>query len=270
MNIWNLLLYQPLVNILILFYKILGQNLGLAIIVLTVAIRAVLIPLTTPSLEAAQKMKKLSPELAKLKKKYKKDRQGLAQAQLELYKKHGVNPGAGCLPQIIQIIILIALFQAFQQVLAGNGEVIDKLNQVLYSPLKLSSDHVIKTKFLYLDLNQPDLIKLPFKIDLLSFTIDKFPGLFLIAAAATQFLSSKIMLPQAKKAEKQAKKTPGEEDDMAAMMQKQMLYFMPLMTIFIGFRFASGLVLYWFTFSLFMLIQQLFMKNKSNEQRKKQ
>ena len=70
MSIWHLLLYQPLVNLLILFYKILGQNFGLAIIGLTLAIRGALLPLTLPSLKAAQKMKELAPELDKLKKKY--------------------------------------------------------------------------------------------------------------------------------------------------------------------------------------------------------
>jgi len=249
-----------------LFYQFLGHNLGLAIIVLTIAIRAVLTPLTKPSLEAAQKMKNLGPELESLKAKFKDNKQGLAQAQLELYKKHGVNPGAGCLPQIVQIIILIALYQAFNQVLSTDGEMIKKINEVVYPSLKLASDEVINTKFLYLNLAQPDFISLPFKYNLFGLVIDKLPGLFLLAAAVTQFLSSKLMMPQANQAAKQAKKTPKQEDDMAAMMQKQMLYMMPLMTLIIGFRFPSGLVLYWFTFSLFMLIQQLLMKkNKLKE-----
>jgi YidC/Oxa1 family membrane protein insertase len=262
MNIWQTLLYQPLLNALILFYNLLGQNLGLAIIGLTLAIRFLLTPLTKPSLEASQKMRKLSPELEKLKKKHKGDKQALAQAQLELYRKHGVNPGAGCLPQIVQIIILIALFQAFNQTLAGNGNVVQKLNEFLYAPLSLASDHSININFLYLKLTEPDLIKIPFSLNLLGFTLDKIPGLFLISAALTQFLSSKLMLPEAKKAEKAAKKTKGQEDDMAAMMQKQMLFLMPLMTLVIGFSFASGLVLYWLTFSSFMLVQQLLLKNK--------
>jgi YidC/Oxa1 family membrane protein insertase len=258
--IWNNLLYYPLINALILFYKILGQNLGLAIIGLTLVIRGALTPLTSPSMKIAQRMKELSPELEKLKKKHKKDKQAFAQAQLKLYQAHGINPAAGCLPQIIQIIILIALFQAFNQVLGANGEVVDKLNEVLYPFLQFAQKESINTRFLYLDLSQPDFISLPFKINFLSFSFNKLPGLFLLLAAVTQFFSSKLMMPAAKKAEEKAEKTPRPEDDVAAAMQTQMLYLMPLMTLLIGFKFPSGLVLYWFTFSLFMLIQQLLLK----------
>ena len=256
MNIWFAFLYQPLVNALMFFTQTLGGNLGLAIISLTLVLRTIMIPLTSPSLKAAQKMKDLAPELEKLKKKYKHDKTALAKAQMELYKKHGANPVSGCLPQIIQIIILIALFQAFSQVLRSNGETLVKLNEVLYSPLKLQSIEQLKTHFFYLDLTQPDLIKLPFKIGIDKFSLDKIPGLFLIGAALTQFLSSKAMMPTVKKEEKIAKKTKGKSDDMAAAMQEQMLYLMPAMTLFIGFTFPSGLVLYWLTFSLFMLVQQ--------------
>jgi len=267
MNPWHTLLYQPLVNLLILFYKIFGQNLGLAIIALTVAIRSALIPLTTPSMKAAQKIKELAPQLEKLKKKHKKNKQAMAKAQMELYQKHGVNPAAGCLPQVLQIIVLIALFQAFNQVLRPDGDVIEKLNQVLYSFLRFKDSQVINTRFLYLELTQPDLFKI-MAINIFGKVIDKLPGVFLLAAAVTQFLSSKAMMPAAKATEAKAKKTKGEEDDMAAMMQKQMLYMMPIMTILIGFRFPSGLVLYWLTFSLFMLGQQLLMKRNKNKNNK--
>lgn len=259
------MLYQPLVNALILFYKIFGQNLGLAIIGLTVAIRGLLIPLTKPSLQAAKKMQQLAPELEALKKRHKDNKQALAQAQMDLYKQHGVNPAAGCLPQIIQIIILIALFQAFNQVLRADGDIIDKLNAILYPSLQLAKNTIINTRFLYLDLNKPDLIPLPFSFNLLNLKISSLPGIFLIASAVTQFLSSKMMMPAIKKEAAVAKKTVTEEDDMAVMMQKQMLYMMPLMTLLIGFRFPSGLVLYWITFSLFMLIQQLTLKTNKTK-----
>lgn len=260
MSIWFILLYQPLVNGLIFFYKLLGANLGWAIIVMTVVIRFLLTPLTLPSIKATTKMRQLAPELEKLKKKYKKDKQALARAQLELYKKHGANPAAGCLPQILQIVILIALFQAFNQVLKTDGDIITKLNQVLYPMLKLKEGSKLSLKFLYLDLGKPDFFQLPFKITFGKIVFDKFPGIFLLGAAITQFLSSKLMMPQAKKEEAIAKKTEEQTDDMATMMQTQMLYMMPLMTILIGFTFPSGLVLYWLTFSLFMVVQQLFVK----------
>ena len=259
---WNTIFYQPLVNALIFFYQLLGQNFGLAIIGLTLFIRGALTPLTLPSLKSAQKLRTLQPELEKLKKKHGKDRQAFAQAQLKFYQEQGVNPAAGCLPQIIQIVILIALFQAFNQVLRADGDIIQNLNQVLYPSLKLAKDTVINTKFTYLNLTQPDTIPFAgFKI--FNFTLDRLPGIFLILAAATQFLSSKLMMPAAKASKAESQKTPGQSDDMAAAMQTQMLYFMPIMTLFIGFRFPSGLVLYWLTFSTFMLVQQLILKKKS-------
>ncbi|MEK7622994.1 MAG: YidC/Oxa1 family membrane protein insertase [Patescibacteria group bacterium] len=260
---WNTFFYQPLVNALIFFYQFLGQNLGLAIIGLTVVIRGILTPLTLPSMKSAQKIKDLQPELNKLKEKYGSDKKVFAQKQLEFYKEKGVNPAAGCLPQIVQLIILIALYQVFNQVLQPDGNIIEKLNQVLYPPLQFSPDAVLNSRFLYLDLTKPDVFTIP-AIKIATFTFDKLPGLFLIASAVAQFFSSKLMLPAAKASEAGAKLTPPVEDDMAVAMQKQMLYLFPIMTLFIGFTFPSGLVLYWFVFSLFMLIQQLLMNRKAN------
>ena len=264
-ELWHTLLYQPLVNALILFYQLLFANLGLAIIVLTVVVRGLLIPLTLPSMKASQKMKELAPELEKLKKRHKNDKQALARAQMELYKKHGANPAAGCLPQIIQLVVLVALFQAFRQVLFENGDMVQRLNQILYEPLKLAGGTSINTRFLYLDLTKPDIFSLPEGVSF----IPGIPGFFLIAAALTQFLSSKMMMPKVKQSAKVAEKTPGEMDDMAVTMQKQMVYLFPLMTLVIGFSFPSGLVLYWFTFSLLMALQQYFLRLKSEPESKK-
>ena len=257
---WFSLFYQPLVNALIFFYNLLGGNLGWAIIGLTVTIRLLLTPLTLPSLKSAQKLKELQPELNKLKEKFGRDKQVFAKKQLEFYKANGVNPAAGCLPQIAQIVILIALFQAFSQVLTQNGNMIDNLNQILYAPLRLAQETTINNRFAYLDLTQPDLFNMPV-INLFGFKLDKFPGIFLVASAVIQFISSKLMMPAAVKVKSLAEKTKEQGDDMAAAMQQQMLYLMPVMTLFIGFKFASGLVLYWLTFSLVMLFQQLWLNH---------
>lgn len=264
MNLWFTLLYQPLVNALVFLYKILGQNFGWAIIGLTLALRSALLPLTLPSLKMTQKIKEIQPELEKLKKKHKNDKQGFAQAQLKLYQKHNINPASGCLPWIVQIVVLIALYRAFNNVLRPNGDMIGQLNKILYPFLTLSKEVILNTRFFYLDLTKPDLIGLPFKLNLGILKLEKIPGIFLIAAAATQFFSSKLMLPRVREAEKLSKKTPEKEDDMAVTMQKQMVYMMPLFTIFIGFSFPSGLVLYWTTFSAFMLIQQLYSRKKNS------
>lgn len=259
-DLWTTFLYYPLINGLIFFYRLLGENLGWAIIGLTASLRFLLLPLTLPSLKAGQKLKELQPQLEKLKKKHKNDKQKLAQAQMELYRKHGANPAAGCLPWIIQIVVLIALFRAFNQVLVTNGDTISQLNEILYQPLKLAPDAQINSQFAYLNLSKPDVFSLPFEFKIGPLELNKIPGAFLVAAAAVQFLSSKLLLPQAQAAKKQAKKTPEKEDDMAAAMQQQMLYLMPIMTIIIGFTFPSGLVLYWLTLSIVMASQQLLIK----------
>lgn len=248
---WRTFLYQPLVNGLIAAYG-LFDNLGWAIINLTMVIRILLLPLTLPALKAAQKMKLLSPKLAKLKEKYKGNKQKLAEAQMDLYRSAGVKPLAGLLPQVVQIAILIALFQAFRQVLGGNGS-IDGLNELLYPFLKFPAETKLNLGFFYLNLTEPDLIRIAGR---------NFPGIFLILSALTQFLAAKVMMPVSKKQEQISKKTTEKTDDFAAAMQTQSLYIFPVMTIFIGFTFPSGLVLYWLVFSLFNLVQQIIMRRQ--------
>lgn len=244
---WQKLLFQPLLNGLFFFYR-LFSNLGWAVIAMTSLLRLVMYPLTVPSLKMAKKMRDLAPEIEKLKKKYKDDKKGFSLAQWELYRREGANPASGCLPQIVQIVVLIAFFQAFNLLLKTGPETIENLDKWLYPLLKLPESIVLNTRFLYLDLTKPDV----FRIGGLP-----IPGFFLLGAALTQFYSSKLMMPVVKSISKEAKKTPGEVDDMAASFQKQSLYLFPLMTIFIGFSFPSGLVLYWFIFSLLTLVQQL-------------
>jgi len=252
MNLWQLLLYQPLVNALIALYHWLG-NLGWAIIALTLIIRLLLFPLTWPALKAAEKMRALAPKLRKLKKKYGQNKEKLVQAQMELYRQAGVKPWLSFLPQIAQIVVLIALFQAFRNVLGGNGS-LTKLNQLLYPPFQLSAEEKIDLHFWYLDLSQPDLIRWQDQVIL--------PGLFLLLAALTQFLSARLMLPLAQKQQRLASKTTTPTDDFISLMQTQSLYLFPLMTVLIGLSFPSGLVLYWFAFSLFNLGQQIIINAK--------
>lgn len=258
MNIWQLLLYQPILNALIFLYKILFSNLGLAIIALTLFIRAVLAPIMTQQLRSAKKMQDLSPELAKLKEKFKDDKQKLAQAQMELYKNNGVNPASGCLPQVVQLIILISLYQVFNLVIKPDGlEVIKKINESLYAFNQLPSSSVLNLKFLYLDLSKPDLIQIPNFVGI--------PGLFVILATVFQFLSSKLMSPVVSKEQKLALKTEAKADDMASSMQKQMLYMFPLMTLIFGYTMSSGVMLYWFIFSLSSFVQQLIINKQTKK-----
>src|SRR3989344_617028 len=161
MNIFTTLLIQPLTNGLFFFYTFLGQNLGIAILVFSVVLIYALRPLTRPYMDSMKKIKDLAPQVNKLKKKYANDKLGFSKAQAELYKQKGINPAAGCLPYIFQIVILIALFNVFTTSLSPNSDTISKINNLLYSPLKLDQTHALNTKFLYFDVTKPDVFRLP-------------------------------------------------------------------------------------------------------------
>lgn len=249
MNIFTTLLIQPLANGLIVAYRLLWENMGLAILGFGLFLRIVLNPLTKPYMESMKKMKEFAPQLEKLKKKHGSDKVKLAQAQSGFYKQKGINPGAGCLPYLLQIVVLIAFFNVFSRVLTPNGDIVARFNELLYEPLKFGAQEIINTKFLYLDVTKPDIISvagLPFPL----------PGPVLLLAAIVQFLSAKIMAPYVKEEKKAAKKTKEKSDDIQVAMQQSMIYTFPLMTIVIGTRFASGLALYWFLFSVYQAIQQ--------------
>lgn len=239
-------LIQPLANLLIVLSSWLG-SLGGAIIASTLLVRVLLLPLVLPRLRSSEKMKELQPKLKKLQKKHEDDKQKLAKEQMNLYKKAGVNPAAGCLPTILQMVILIALFQVFRRVL--NPEAIGSLENLLYPGVSFPTGG-INFDFLSLDLAQPNLWR------------GKFPGVLLVLTAVTQFLTARFSQARNKPAQAVAEKTEQKTDDMAAMMQKQMIFMMPLMTLLIGTRLPAGVTLYWFVFSLTGLIQQLLVKNR--------
>ncbi len=218
-NLWNFLFYKPILNSLIFFYKILGNNFGLAIITLTLVIRAALIPLILPALRSARAMRNLQPELDGLKKKY-KDKKKLQEEQLKLYRKHGVNPATGCLPYLLQFLILIALYRVF----------------IHFIQTGMIDDIQVKMDFLWLNLAKPDRYYL-------------LP----ILAGVSQLILALMMNP------KQSPKSKGESEEMALVMQKQMLFVMPLMTILIAVKLPSGLALYWLATTVFSIYQQHFL-----------
>lgn len=227
-------LTQGFFEVLLFFYQTTG-NLGLAIIVFTLIVRFALLPLTLPSLKAQSKMRELQPELNKLKKKLKDDKQGLQKAQMELYQKYNVNPLAGCIPQLVQLGLLIFLYQALISFL-GRGQI----NGINIDP-----------SFLWLNLTNPDsTLVLP------------------IVAGVTQLLLSLMIAPGAetrdivpnKSKNKKVKEENKKEESMAGMaasMQQQMVFLMPVMTAFIAARFPAGLALYWVITTVFSIGQQL-------------
>lgn len=227
--VWDSLLLNPLLWLLVSLTRLFFNNLGLGILALTFLIRLLLAPLTNPSLKVAQKQQGLSGKLNELKKIHKDDKKKLAEAQMELFRKEGINPAAGCLPQIVQIVVLIALYQVFYKVLGFNGQTSTLPEQYSF----------INTHFLYLDLLKRD----PWVL---------LPGL----AGAAQFLATKMMLPVVKKEEKLAAQTADKKDDLMYNLQEQMLYLGPVFTVLISFGLPSGLVLYWLATTLFSILQQ--------------
>lgn len=248
-NLFTALITQPLANGLILFYQLLGGNLGLAIIAFTVALRLVLNPLTKPYMDSMKKMREYQKDLEKIKERHKNDRQKQMKAQADFYKEKGINPGAGCLPYLLQIVILIAFFRFFVHVLSPDANIVQELNNLLYGPLKLAEDAVVNTRFLYLDLTRPDVFNIPS----IPFAL---PGLLLILSAISQFISAKMAQPYIEAEKKIAQKTEQKADDFQTAMQSSMIYTFPLITLIAGINFPSGLALYWLVFSIFQVIQQ--------------
>lgn len=224
-----------LLNVLLFLNSITG-SLGLAIIAFTIVIRSLLLPATIPSIKATRRMKEMQPELNKLKKKFGNDKQALQLAQLELYKKYNVNPLSGCLPQLVQLGVLILLYRVLVGFL-GNPE--------------FNGSH-IETSFLWLDLGKPDpLYILP------------------VTAGLSQLVLSLMIAPGAEKRDivpnKSKKKVVREANEkeeniaeMAQSMQQQMLYIMPVFTGIIASNFPSGLALYWVATTIFSIAQQYF------------
>lgn len=242
-DIGNTVLYTPILNLLIVFYNLLGNNMGLAIITLTVVIKIALFPLTKPSLEAARKQKELQPEIDKLKKKY-KDKSVFAQKQMELYKEHGANPMTGCLPQILQFAVIIALYRVFINIL-GNNSILELNNILYFNFTHFVEIEVLNTNFLFWNLALPD----PYFV---------LP----VLAAASQFFMSKDMMSTNKNVETAIKNTPDKSDDVMYNMQKQMTYVMPIMTLFIGFKLPAGLVLYWLISTVLSIAQYKLLNRK--------
>ncbi len=234
-NIFTVVFYQPILNLLVLFYNTLSfQDLGVAIILLTAAIKLILWPLGRSSIKSQKALQDLQPKIEELKKKYANDKAGLSQATMEMYKENKVNPFSSCLPLLLQLPFLFAVYKVF---LNGVGNKLDLVYSFIYKP------EVINTLSLgFLDLAKPSVP-------------------LAVLAGLAQFWQAKMMMSS-----KPAVKSDGSQDEnMAAIMNKQMLYIMPAVTVFIGISLPGGLTLYWFVLTLFTALQQLFTFRKKND-----
>lgn len=230
--IFNEIFYRPLLNALVWLTGFLpNHDFGLAVIILTVAVRLVLFPLLHKSAKTQNKMKQIEPELKKIKNDF-KNREEQARRTMELYRAHGVNPLSGVFLIFLQLPILIALYFVFRESPQANIE------------------------FLY------SFILMPEKIDMMFlglFDLGQGSVILAILAAASQFLQIKLMQPPVQKQDKT------QAPDFAKMFSKQMTYFMPVLIFFIATRFPSAVALYWTVSNIFATVHEGIVRNKAKK-----
>lgn len=252
-DLFNLLFFQPIVNLLVLILGALQTvgipgSFGLAIIILTLAIRLLVWPVMAAQLKSAKKLADLKPHLDSLKTKHKDNKQALASAQMALYKEHGVNPAGGCLPALLQIPIFIALYQTILAFLDSSS--LERINNALYpfvSHLSTAPD---------LNFWGLNLAVKPADFGQIGFWLVAIP----VMTALLQLIQSKMMTPKPIKeypsdSPKEKKEKESLEDSMSAI-QGQMMLMMPIMVGYFAFQFPIGLALYWNTFTILGIVQQ--------------
>lgn len=233
MAIFDSVVYHPIYNILVFFYNTVpGYDFGVAIILTTLFIKTLFIPLSKKQIESQKKMQELQPQLKEIQKKYKDDKEKQTKAVMEFYKENKTNPFAGCLPLIIQLIVLIAIYRVIINI-SQAGFIINQGDLYAF----ISNPGSVRHLFLnFMDLTKPNYV--------LAFL-----------SAIAQYYQTK-MLFQSRGTPVTTDKT-SEEPDFAAIMNKQMLYLGPGITFFIGVTFPAALALYWFVSTLFMIFQQM-------------
>lgn len=223
-TIYNTIVYYPLLNLLVVFYNYI-PDVGVVIILVTLLIRLILAPSFHKSLKSQAAMTAIQPKLNEIREKYKHDQQAQGRAMMELYKEHKINPFSSCLPLLLQLPILIALYQVFSKALNNHIE-------GLYS--FVAKPETISPMFLhFLDLSKPSWV------------------LGVIAGLA-QFWQSRLMMA----------KNPGSQDTAAKVMSVQTTYILPVISVVIALKLPAGLPLYWIVTTLFGVGQQYFINRQ--------
>ena len=240
---FNFIAY-PLANLLLLLYNFLGHNTVIAIAVLTILIRLLILPLTLSQQRSARKMQELQPRLEKLQRKYKKDKERLAQEQMKLYKEAGINPMGGCLPLLIQLPIMFGLYQAIMYCVPSTPLQLFLFSQHIYKWLPGVEGLVpLQSTFLGMDLGlSPN-------------TAQWWSYLLPILVFATSWLQQKLLSPP----------ITGDEQSQAAIMNQQMQIMMPLMFGLISLQFATGLSIYFIISNLIGIAQFYLIRQNSQK-----
>ncbi len=225
MNIFNELLYRPLFNLLVFLYNTLaGHDLGVAIILVTIIVKLILYSFSQSSIQSQKAMMEIQPKVKEIQEKYKNDKEKQATAIFDIYKSYKVNPFSSFLVILIQIPILIALYQVFL-----DGLDLNKMVGLYSFVAKPSSINHLFLGFLDLSKASPVLA---------------------ILAGASSFIQSRMMMPKVEKKDK--------KDDFMSLWSEQMIFMMPFITTLVAWKFPAGLALYWTTITLFSIIQQYF------------
>lgn len=247
---WDLPILYPLIAI----YKILDAinfpfPLGFAIIILTILVRFILYPLISSQIRTSKKMQDINPHLSRIKEIHKGDTKMLQQETMRLYREHGVNPAAGCLPVLIQLPLIFVLYSVLIDVVKSPSLVIPKINSAIQPDfLKLTS--ALDQSFFGLPLGLSPSALLS-TIGPVVFLVPVLTGVF-------QFIQSKMIFPPVPKTAGVIEKKDGssKDDSFASVFQSQSTYIFPIMIAVFSFTLPVGLSLYWNTFTIFGIIQQ--------------
>ncbi len=270
MNIFELVVVQPIFNLLMGLYAIVpGRDFGVAIIIFTVIVRFVLYPLTRSMLHQSKAMRKLQPQLAKIKKQSKGNRQAESMAMMELYKKNGVSPFRSIGILLIQLPIFIALFQVIQIFTLHR----DRIEQFTYGFLK----QVEPIKELIADpasfneklLGIVDLTKSAFA----GGGVDVFLIALAVVAGVTQFIMSRQTMPKTENKKRirdiMAEAADGKQADqgeMNAIIMQRMSKVLPFFMFFIMVTVPGALALYYAVSNLVAVGQQAYLLRKDEDE----
>ncbi|MBI5944475.1 MAG: membrane protein insertase YidC [Chloroflexi bacterium] len=236
---WEQLIIQPMTNLLLFIYDVLGHGphmFGLAIILFTIVVRLITWPLNSSQVKSSQAMQEFQndKEWQDIQKKHAKDKEKLAQEQMRLYKERGINPFASCLPTLIQFPIIIGLYQSIIRALSVMPLDMLKLARTIYPFQNVEGIIPLNSKFLWMNLGSPE------SVQILGFAV---PTLAVIVALTT-YVQSKLTMP-----------TSTNPTDQSAQMSSMMSIYMPLMLGWFALTFASGISIYFITSNLLGIIQ---------------
>jgi YidC/Oxa1 family membrane protein insertase len=231
-EVWYLILGNPVLNVLVALSHFLFGQFGLAIIALTIIVRLITWPLNKRQLNSAKVMQDMQPKIQELQKKYAKNQQKLQQEMMKLYKEAGVNP-LGCLwPILVQFPIWIALYQAIMNALATTPEYLLNLANRLYSWDIVNQAIPLSSQFLGLDLGQTGG--------------SQGAGIVLaIIVGGTMWVQQKMT---------QAPSVDPRQQSTNRMMTLMMPFLFGLLTLML----PSGLALYWVVSNIISIINQYF------------